>query len=188
MKLPLIFFTLLFFLIVFLRWRASKPKEEKVEPPTEPGKTEVDKVKPKSGKWNFSTAGVVAVIALVVAGIWGYGFVSNYLYPKVAVAPTAQSQQICAGEPDSYEFNGNNKISVSLQPNCWSGWISLPLGTKSFRVKTPSGKNMQMLTWSGKLYSSGIDDEKEEKEWVGNIEDSNFRLRGNDEAEIIVEL
>lgn len=93
MKLPLIFFTLLFILIVFLRWRASKPKEEPKK--TSPVEKET-KPEPKKGGKGFVFAGLILVC--VSAAFLGYSLLANFLFPTAKPAPApviSQNWQLC---------------------------------------------------------------------------------------------
>lgn len=123
MKLPLIFFTVLFFLIIFLRWRASKPKEEKVEQPKEPSKP--DRGRAKSGKWSVSTAGIIAIIVFIVVAACLYNWVNNCMYPKV---PGIAELPICA---ESYDFSSTkvaDVVEMSFRTDCRTA-VKLPFCT-----------------------------------------------------------
>jgi hypothetical protein len=131
----------------------------------------------------------IAVIGILsVLGWFGYRYFTGLPSHQQAPAVAQQEQlPVCMGGPDSYEFAvGEKQIHLALQPDCWSGWISLPL-TKSFRIKTPEGKNVRLLTWRGEEFSSGNNNSKEEKKWIGKISNSNFRLRGEGEAVVTYE-
>lgn len=131
MKLPLIFFTLLFFLIVFLRWRANRPKEERVEKSGEPQKLgKTGKEKPKSVWGKIATS---AIMILIFAGfaVWAYNLISGYMHPKAPQTRVVAEIPKCAGD---YDFSRielpaggeeMRKITVNFRPDCRTE-VSLP--------------------------------------------------------------
>lgn len=164
MKLPLIFFTLFFFLIVFLRWRANRPKEEKVEKSGEPEKT--GKEKPKTGKWGVSTAGVIAVIVLIAIGMVTYNLINGYMHPK---APEV-TQQLCAGD---YNFSDENlpaTVKIDVRTDCWAP-VTLP---PNINFRTHVDTDMKIIFVDGAEFTDGPD----KQVWYGEFRRELFKVRG----------
>lgn len=172
MKLPLIFFTLLLFLIVFLRWRAGRPKEEKDEP-KETQKPGQEKLKAKSGKWNFSTAGVIATIVLIVIAIVAYNLISSYMYPKAPLVVIAELP-VCAG---NYNFSNENlpaMVKIGVRTDCWAP-VTLP---PNINFRTHVDTDMKIVFIDGAEFIDGPD----KQVWYGEFRKEMFKVRGIKEA------
>lgn len=165
MKLPLIFFTLLFFLIVFLRWRANRPKEEKVEqptapPPYPPGKGPAKKLGKKAGWGGWAVAGV---LVLLIVGSIAY---NHFKQPK----PVAQQKQIC-------------KAVIIAPVEQWSENFSVPPGYW-YRIR-PEGK-IKRKDWNGDERNLDNDFSKTPV-WRGdNIPHANYKFISREDRPVRV--
>ena len=133
------------------------------------------------GKVLAWVGGVLAVL-LVIAGIWmlvSRGF--NSLGHGVGTAVVDYS--LCAETAEGVELSLDKKpkAQLPLSTKCWSGWVSLPNQVDA-RINNGRG-DLEYLFWDGRrLFVSGT-----ERQWLGQIRGTNFRLRGEGIANIAIE-
>lgn len=113
---------------------------------------------------------------------WSFIVVAIALYFASVNYTQLIDYPLCGGVKDIAITAVPSQTQVPLRPDCWSGNIEMPdTPPFTFRIRNPGV--LEYKFWDGRRLLFGATDE----EWIGEIGNANFRLRGDGTATITVE-